>query len=255
MSDQTGSTRTVEAGAGSRAEPAEPGVGAAAGDLSRRVSAIIDAAEEEAERLREEAREQGRRYLEAAGQQADRALAERQRRIAELSDELIAGVEAMVARLDDATPVRRSFERLVRSLGEAADRLAEEGERSRGEFHPRRVPQPPRGPWARGDGPGAGRPLLDSDADDRVAGAPTDGANGAGSFAPAAGGEAGRPASQPDGVRAIVIQMAAAGWTRHELSDHLERTLGLADPEPVLDEVFGAGSADDARVPWTTYPR
>jgi hypothetical protein len=31
---------------------------------------------------------------------------------------------------------------------------------------------------------------------------------------------------------------------------HVRGSIGLANPEPLLDEIFGAGTADDARVPW-----
>ena len=68
----------------------------------------------------------GRRYLEDARLRADALVAERQRRIAVVSDELLAKAEAVVARLDDAAPVREGFENLVRALAVAAERLARE---------------------------------------------------------------------------------------------------------------------------------
>ena len=76
-----------------------------ASEISRRVGSILDAVENEAARLREEARAEAARYSENARRQADDLVAERQRRIAELSDELVAKSEAVVARLDDARPV------------------------------------------------------------------------------------------------------------------------------------------------------
>src|SRR5688572_32220371 len=95
-------------------------------EISRRVAAILDAVESEAQRLRDEARSDAERYLEDARRRADDLVAERQRRIAAVSDELLAKAEAVVGRLDDATPVREGFESLVRALAVAAERLARE---------------------------------------------------------------------------------------------------------------------------------
>ncbi len=101
--------------------------GAAAPEISRRVGSILDAVEREAARLREEARVEAGAYLDNARRRADGLVAERQRRIGEISDELIAKSEAVIARLDDAAPVRMGFENLVRALGDVAERLAPRG--------------------------------------------------------------------------------------------------------------------------------
>jgi len=53
----------------------------------------------------------------------------------------------------------------------------------------------------------------------------------------------------------FAIQMASAGSTRGDIRGHLTRALGVPDPEATLDEIFGAGTADDARVPWMTGRR
>ncbi len=53
----------------------------------------------------------------------------------------------------------------------------------------------------------------------------------------------------------VAIQLAATGATRAGVRDHLQRGLGIADATVILDEVFGAGSRDDTRVPWTAEPR
>lgn len=110
--------------------------GVAAPEISRRVGSILDAVEREAARLREEARTEAGVYLDNARRRADGLVAERQRRIGELSDELIAKSEAVIARLDDAAPVRQGFENLVRALGDAAERLANEAEGGAGDFEP-----------------------------------------------------------------------------------------------------------------------
>ncbi|KAA0274960.1 MAG: hypothetical protein EDQ89_01080, partial [Acidobacteria bacterium] len=97
-----------------------------ASEISRRVAAVLDAVEREAGRLREEARIDAMRQLDDARRRADELVAERQRRIAAVSDELLSKSEAVVARLEDAEPVRAGFENLVRALGDAAERLARE---------------------------------------------------------------------------------------------------------------------------------
>ena len=100
---------------GPTAGPDRP-MAAMAPEISRRVGSILDAVEREASRLRDEAQAEAARYGENARRHADGLVAERQRRISELSDELIAKSEAVVARLDDAAPVRQGFENLVRQL-------------------------------------------------------------------------------------------------------------------------------------------
>jgi cell division septum initiation protein DivIVA len=99
---------------------------ALAAEVSRRVAAILESVESEAARVRDEARAEAAGYLDDARRRADALVAERQRRIAVLCDELVAGAEAVVARLEDAGPVRAGFEDLVRALGDAAERLGDE---------------------------------------------------------------------------------------------------------------------------------
>jgi hypothetical protein len=53
----------------------------------------------------------------------------------------------------------------------------------------------------------------------------------------------------------VTIQMASSGSTRAEVRDHLSRALGIVDAETTLDEIFGQGSGEDARVPWTSGRR
>jgi ElaB/YqjD/DUF883 family membrane-anchored ribosome-binding protein len=112
-----------EAGAGVPGEAVAP---ALAAEVSRRVATILESVEREAARVRDEARAEAAGYLDDARRRADALVAERQRRIAELSDDLVAGAEAVVARLEDAGPVRAGFEDLVRALGDAAERLGDE---------------------------------------------------------------------------------------------------------------------------------
>ncbi|MGI8728072.1 MAG: hypothetical protein ACR2K6_10405 [Solirubrobacterales bacterium] len=105
--------------------------------MSRRVSVILDAVEQEAAQLRLESRAEAREYLHASRDRADQLVEVRQERISQLTDELIEKAEAVVARLEDAAPVREGFDNLVRALGSAAERLSHEAERTHNEFEPR----------------------------------------------------------------------------------------------------------------------
>jgi hypothetical protein len=42
-----------------------------------------------------------------------------------------------------------------------------------------------------------------------------------------------------DGARLVALQMAVAGSTREEVHSELQRAFRLADPSPILDDVFG----------------
>jgi hypothetical protein len=282
-------------------------------EVSRRVSAILDAVEAEAAQLREDAREEARRYLDYSRRRGDALLAERQRRISELSDELMSKAEAVVGRLDDAAPVRENFENLVRALGATAARLSEEAEGTRPEweppaFHDEAVAEsqpPPVGTPPAVENPGIDPPAVAG------SGAPDPGFTTSGpaygtppgpAFPPAAtpqppaqGPPAGpappqqgppepaggqphpsthaREPAQPapvsplpggaqaemrrttgdvgrsavDDARLIAIQMAASGRTRRQVREDLNSVMGVTDTGQLLDEIFGAGSAEDAR--------
>lgn len=294
----------------------DPSEGPAAPEISRRVGSILDAVEREAARLREEARVEATAYLDNARRRADGLVAERQRRIGELSDELIAKSEAVIARLDDAAPVRQGFENLVRALGDAAERLAHEAEDTASDFEPpafgaaipqqqpqaavdvhpqptypahQTAPYPPAGsPYGHGV-PAQPQPYGTEPAQPYSAEpAQPYGAEPAQPYRPqphgaeptssqphptrAASTHAWRglgggqpPAAQPaapdpgwreqDEARMVAIQMAASGATRGSVREHLHQALGLRDTGPVLDEVFGPGSGENAQVPWTSSRR
>ena len=280
-------------------------------EISRRVASILDAVEREAARLRAEARDEAMRYSEEARRHADGLVAERQRRIAVLSDELVAKSEAVVARLDDAAPVRQGFENLVRALGDAAERLAHERAASEEEFAPPAFPGSATAP-----APPAPEPQLQEPAysppPEPAYFPPPPPPQPAQAYQPAAPYQP-APAYQPpappayqpppapleyappppqpeppqphparapsvpewqpepepaqapitdapgwrelDDAKMVAIQLAASGATRAGVRDHLQRGLGIPDAGTILDEVFGVGSRDDTRVPWTTGPR
>jgi hypothetical protein len=72
-----------------------------------------------------------------------------------------------------------------------------------------------------------------------------------------AAGATGEPAADSwqgvDDGRLVAIQMAAAGRTRGQVRDYLHNQLGLGETRGILDEVFGEGSAEGARVPWNAF--
>ena len=316
-------------------------------EISRRVASILDAVEREAARLRAEAREEALRYLEESRRRADGLVAERQRRIAALSEELVAKSEAVVARLDDAAPVRQGFENLVRALGDAAERLSHERATSEEEFAPPPFPgsgtmpapppaeprshdpvyspppepvyspppppppaqayQPPPAPLEYSPPPPPPQPEPQPEmnyappTEQRHAqpeqqppppafepppvanqtppiGEPDDGSGGYDAYRdfstqPHPARAPSVPEWQPepqaeqvpvatapgwrelDDAKMVAIQLAATGATRAGVRDHLQRGLGIPDATTILDEVFGVGSRDDTRVPWTTGPR
>jgi hypothetical protein len=226
----------------SREDGLDPGAEApplaAGSDLTRRISSVLDAVEREADRMLEDARTQGEQQIALARRQADGLVAAQQRRILELSGALVERVESILARLDETAPIRESFDRLVEALGHAADQLALEIEapQAPGERGIAHAPGPPP--------PTAPRPVEEPE--------------GAEAAEEPAGVRHLRPSPSPAGeesalvhrARQAVIQMAAAGTTRAQVAAHVRGSIGLANPEPLLDEIFGAGTADDARVPW-----
>jgi hypothetical protein len=108
-----------------------------ASEVGDRVRSVISAAEAAANAVRHEAEQaaairrrvaedEARRIIEDAKADADAYLAERSRRISELSDTVVERAETIVARLDRAEEVRRQLQALADSLGESAERLAGE---------------------------------------------------------------------------------------------------------------------------------
>ena len=99
------------------------------------VNAMVGAVEREAAEMRREAEVGIRarwqaievyaaRHVEEARQVADRMVAERQQRIATLSDGISGRAQALTAGMEDAQRVREQFETFVRALSKAADRIA-----------------------------------------------------------------------------------------------------------------------------------
>jgi vacuolar-type H+-ATPase subunit H len=221
-------------------------------DLAHRMTSMLSAVEREADRLLEEARVQAEQQVELARRQADGLVAERQRRISELSDELIERTQSLLDRLDETAPIRESFDRLLQALGHAADRLAFEISSEEGVRPPEQASASAPPPPAATPPP---PPPPVSEPEPEVAAPPPEAVD------PTRVRQL-RPPMVPPPVptgqdpqlvqqaRQAAIQMAAAGTTRSQVATHLRASLGFTDPDPLLDEIFGAGTADDARVPW-----
>ena len=245
------------------AQPPEPPAGSAgqgsamAPEISRRVASILDAVEHEAARLREDARIEAARYSENARRRADDLVEERRRRISELSDELVARSEAVVARLGDAAPVLQGFENLVRALGDAAERLSRESERTADDFEPPPFHEGSRAPVPESPPAYVPPPAAPPFYEPPPQPAPAIPAQRQTPLPPPPP----RPPPPwmarpgPDAARMIAIQMATAGSTRGDVRGHLNNVLGIPDAGPLLDEIFGAGVGDDARAPWMTGRR
>ena len=244
-------------GGGATPDPKTPGGGdfaALAPDLTQRIGTILEAVQREADKMLAEARGEAQGRIDLGKRQADGLLADRQRRIAELSDTLIAHTENVVAQLEETELVRASFGRLLRALSEAADRVTE-----RVNAAPMPPPAPPAPPAAQRPQPPAFAtpPVQQAPPDTPAPGAPFTGAPAPSE--PALSESAQQPEHQQGDrgrieARQAAIQMAAAGTTRAQVEAHLRGFLRVADPTPLLDQVFGAATAGETRVPWAIAP-
>jgi uncharacterized coiled-coil protein SlyX len=271
-----------------------------ASEVGERVRTIISAAEAAANAVRHEAEqeaavrrrvaeEEARRIIEDAKADADAYLAERIRRISELSDTVVERAETIVSRLDRAEEVRQQLQTLADALGESAERLASEVRvgsppptvRSPGASPPPPPPAPSeRAPM--GDAPAAPPEQVAEPEPPPVAEAPAaveepelaepaPPPEAPAEAAPAqdpdvvalervvepapADGETDAPgarqaADQQLGARLVALQMAVAGGNRGEVEVHLRRTFDLTDPSSILDDVFGQGTDAEKRVAW-----
>ncbi len=258
--------------------PAQPGPDPIAPEISRRISAILDAAEREVSEVRKQAREEALRYMDYARRRADGLIAERQLRISELSGDLLQRAEHLLAQVESAEPLREALDELVRKLAETAEGLTREAD-SLGDFVPppfgdaaaeTPAPGPTPGPAPVPDpAPPPGPPPPPTplpDPPEPPDPGPPVGAAWPQVVEPAASTprppgpapEPSGPASErrdpgqpsPNGARMVAMQMAAAGSIRAQVESHIRETIGVADPGPILDEVFGPGSPPEATVPW-----
>jgi hypothetical protein len=115
------------------------------------VASMIGAVEQEAAEIRRSAEEGVRarwrqvevdadRHVENARRVADRMVAERQRRIAALSEGITERAGALTAGMEDADRVRAQFDHFVRALSAAADQIARSASVAERDADPREHP-------------------------------------------------------------------------------------------------------------------
>jgi len=240
----------------STAGPAGSRLGA---DLAAHVEAIVNAAEREARAAeqaiaehRRSAEEEVRRYLAAARLHVDAETAARAARIETLSaaakrlaDELTDAVAALTRELhadgrDAPAPLPRTPWPAASPEPPAAQPAAAAPEPPVS-ARPPRDPEPPEPTWSRVAEPEP--PAIRSDAAPEQA-EPV--ANGNGD---AANGD-GEALHVPSAARLVAIEMAVGGSSRAEVEAHLRERIGVADPAPLLDDVFGAASTAGSRLAW-----
>ena len=259
-----------------------------ASEVSERIRAIISSAEAAANAVRHEAEQraqvkrrladdEAKRIVDDARRDAEAFLAERIRRINELSDAVVERGEGIVMRLDRAEEVRRQLQGLADALGESADELARElggteaAERRTTPAAERTMPPPLRPPTEaplEKEEPAAApaEPVTEADSGEDIAEDPTVGelAEAAEPDAeivpvelvpePEEAPEQERPgAREPDdqlSARLVALQMAVAGGKRDEVESHLRRTFDLGDVSQILDDVFGGDDNGGEKTGW-----
>lgn len=263
-------------GAHSQDSTAGPAGGRLSADLAAHVEAIVHAAEREAHIAeqaiadhRRSAEEEVRRYLAAARLHVDAETAARAARIETLS----GAARRLADELTDAVSA------LTREL-QAADRVAEE-RLPRAPWPQQPVAQPTSAepthvPTAPAPAPSTtpAEPLVAQPAAPEPAAHEPVAATHA-AVPPASWSRAepavpepepspfvdDEPVSQhgqngdadilvPSAARLVAIEMAVGGSSRAEVEEHLRGRLGVAEPEPLLDDVFGAASHAGSRLAW-----
>lgn len=269
-----------------------------ASEVSERIRAIISSAEAAANAVRHEseqraqvkrrlAEDEAKRIVEDARRDAEAFLAERIRRISEISDAVVERGEGIVMRLDRAEEVRRQLQGLADALGESAEELARELGGDAGEASARAerrtLPEAeaaaPQQEVVERDKPPPLRPPTEPPLEEATADSGEDISED-----PTVGGlaeEAERdepeaevvsvelvPEPEPDeaearerasrepdeqlSARLVALQMAVAGGKRDEVEAHLRRTFDLGDVTQILDDVFGSGEAGSEQTGWPT---
>lgn len=268
-------------GAHSHDSTAGPTGGRLSADLAAHVESIVHAAERAARiaeqaiaEHRHSAEEEVRRYLAAARLQVDAETAARAARIETLStaarrlaDELTDAVSALTRELqagDEATelrlprapwpappePVTAAAPPPPAAPMTAPPLAASEPTWSRIEREPTPEPSPSatHADWA-GGGEEARSPA------EGPVGARVSGPDVTGPARSSAGREDATLGTNgeipvPSAARLVAIEMAVGGSSRAEVEEHLRVRLGVTEPEPLLDDVFGVTSTAGTRLAW-----
>lgn len=243
--------------------PAGPAGGRLGEDLAARVAAIVHAAEREARAAeqaiadqRRSAEEEARRYLAAARLRIDADAAARAARV----ETLTAAARRLSAELTDAVAA------LTREL--QSDERAAALEPPRPPWPPAHAAPAPEPTWSRIEEPDASAPTPSGAGVDRAGGSgparpddaatplaqsPRAAASSAEHDAPPAPAPAANGAGAgevPSAARLVAIEMAVGGSSRAEVEQHLRDQLGVPEPEPLLDDVFGVASHAGSRLAW-----
>ena len=236
--------------------------GSLAGDASQRVQSIVSTAEteaagllrdaeREAELIRREAQAEGDRIVDEARRRADELVAERMQLLADMSDGIVERTEVLFDRIDATGHVKRQFDDLLRSLGEAAENVAREGggrrPATRSSVHVPRSSAHTARPAASHTPRPASTPVRPVAPTPAAAPAPRREPAAAPVRRPEPVQSAPEPARRVedhsdarfDGARLVALQMAVAGSTREEVHSELQRAFRLSDPSSILDDVFG----------------
>jgi hypothetical protein len=250
-----------------------------ASEVSQRIRTIISSAEAAASAVRHEAEqkaqvkrraaeEEARLIVDDARREAEGYLAQRVRRISELSDAIVERAEQVLSRLDRATEVRRQLQGLADSLGETAERMAQELKDEQISVAPAaRAPEPEPEPKAAAPAPEPAPVAAEPEPEAPPAPAEPEPEPEAAEPEPEPEPEAAEPEpeesrptivqlaeqrSEPDeqlNARLVALQMAVAGGNREEVEVHLKRNFELNDLESILNDVFGEdGGEPEPRV-------
>ncbi len=230
-------------------------------EVAERVRAVLSSAEAAASALRHEAEqdaqmrrrtieEESRHYLDDARRDAEAFLAERQRRISELSDSILERSEQVLARLDRAEEVRRQLVEVVDALGQTAAQLADDAGLAGAQA--RRAPVIDEPPIAETEPVPDPEPVPEPEITLEAVPVPEPEVTAIpeGEAVPASSGDA-YDEDEDLAARLVALQMAVAGANRGEVEAHLRVNFSLGDdPDRILDDVFGRGTEPDKRVSW-----
>jgi hypothetical protein len=186
--------------------------------------ALEDARAEARDRIAAETREKLReadkeamRYRMEARRKVDEDVAERTRRISELSDGIVARAEPLMESLERAAELPAQLQELAAALADARELIEREAAAVGGpEAEPERAAEDQAQPREQ-------RPRRFFRREAAAEEQP----------------EETEPRPVPDNVRLVALQMKVSGSSREEVEEHLRKSFGLEDPASIVDDVFG----------------